>query len=123
MAHALNYIGGEWIDTDDRRPSHDPATGERIGTFAFADRRHTQAAIDAALRAFEESDWKHDARLRARVLNSMADRVEERREELIELLALNNGKIVPEATFEISMVPSKLRWWAAMALTSQAKST
>ncbi|WP_329138526.1 aldehyde dehydrogenase family protein [Streptomyces sp. NBC_01476] len=121
MAHALNYIGGKWVDTDDRRPSFDPATGEQIGTFAFADRGHTQAAIDAALRAFAESDWRHDARLRARVLNAMADQVERRSDELIELLALNNGKIVPEATFEISMVPSKLRWWAAMALTSQGR--
>ena len=32
---------------------------------------------------------------------------------LIELLALENGKIKPEAHFEVSMVPSKLRYYAA----------
>lgn len=118
---ALNYIDGKWVDTDDHRPSLDPATGEAIGTFAFADRSHVQAAIGAARKAFVESSWRHDRRLRARVLNSMADRVDEHRNQLIELLARNNGKIIPEAAFEVGMIPSKLRWWAAMALTEQGR--
>jgi betaine-aldehyde dehydrogenase len=118
---ALNYIGGRWVDTDEHRPCHDPATGDLIGTYAYADRSQTQAAITAAREAFRTSAWRHDRRLRARVLNSMADRVEEHREQLIELLALNNGKIVPEATFEVGMIPSKLRWWAAMALTEHGR--
>lgn len=118
---ARNLIDGEWVDTADHRASVDPATGLRIGTYAFADRNLTEHAIAAATRAFRDSDWKHDRRLRAQVLNSMADRVEAHRDELIELLALDNGKIIPEATFEIDMVPSKLRWWAAVALADQGR--
>ena len=118
---ALNYIDGRWVDTDDHRPSHDPATGRQIGTFACASRAHTEQAINAAKRAFAGTQWRHDARLRARVLNSMADAVDAHRDQLIEALALENGKIVPEATFEVSMVAPKFRWWAAMALTTQGR--
>lgn len=120
-AVALNYINGGWVDTDDHRSSYDPATGKAIGTYAFADRSHTQAAIEAASHSFATTDWRENRQLRARVLNRMADLVEERQSELIELLALNNGKIMGEATFEISMVAPKLRWWAAMALTEQGR--
>lgn len=118
---ALNYIGGEWIDSGDHRPSFDPATGQEIGRYAHAGRTDVHAAIDAARDSFRSSEWRHDRRLRARVLNAFADLVEEESDALIEILALNNGKIVPEATFELSMVPSKLRWWAAMALTDHGR--
>jgi acyl-CoA reductase-like NAD-dependent aldehyde dehydrogenase len=120
---ALNWVGGQWVDSPVHRPVLDPATGNQIGTFALADADLVRRAVDVAHQTFRESDWRHDRQLRAKVLNSMADRVEERRDELIELLALNNGKIVPEATFEVSMVPSKLRWWAAMALTEQGRAS
>lgn len=120
---ALNWVGGEWIDSREHRPVFDPATGNEIGTFAVAGAQLVQHAVDIADRAFRESDWRHDRQLRARVLNSMADRVEQRQKELIELLALNNGKITPEAAFEVSMVPSKLRWWAAMALTEHGRAS
>jgi betaine-aldehyde dehydrogenase len=47
----------------------------------------------------------------------MADRFEARAGDLVEILALENGKVRPEAEFEVSMVPSKLRFYAALALT------
>ncbi|GAB3197326.1 aldehyde dehydrogenase family protein [Nocardioides hungaricus] len=120
-AVALNLVDGEWIDTGDHRPCVDPATGRIIGSYAWADRALTERAISAARRAFAETSWREDRRLRHRVLSSMADLVEAHRDELIELLALNNGKILPEATFEIGMVAPKLRWWAAMALTEHGR--
>ncbi|MEU2358527.1 aldehyde dehydrogenase family protein [Streptomyces misionensis] len=120
---ALNWVGGEWIDSADHRPVFDPATGKEIGTYAHADAELVERAVDTADQTFRESDWRHDRQLRSKVLNSMADCVEQRQKDLIELLALNNGKITPEATFEVSMVPSKLRWWAAMALTEQGRAS
>jgi betaine-aldehyde dehydrogenase len=46
----------------------------------------------------------------------MADRFEARADDLIEILTLENGKVKPEAQFELSMVPSRLRFNAALAL-------
>jgi hypothetical protein len=35
---------------------------------------------------------------------------------LVEQLALENGKVKPEAYFEVNMVPPKLRYYAALAI-------
>lgn len=114
---ALNYIDGHWVDGGDHRPTYDPATGHQIGTYAHGTREQVQEAIEAAQRAFETDDWASDRRLRAKVLNALADKIEANASTLIQLLSQNNGKIVSEATFEVSMVAPKLRWWAAMTLT------
>jgi betaine-aldehyde dehydrogenase len=116
---ALNLIAGTWRDSQDRRPSYDPASGETIGEYACATTEDTVHAIAAAKSAFDTTQWASDRRLRARVLNSMADLVEAHQDELIDLLSLDNGKIKKEAAFEISLVAPKLRWWAAMALADQ----
>lgn len=116
---ALNYIDGEWCDSTDHRTSLDPATGRSIGRYAFASSDDIERAIAAGRRAFRKTAWSSDRRLRAKVLNSMADLVERHNAQLIDLLSLDNGKIKGEATFEISMVAPKLRWWAAMALADQ----
>lgn len=120
---ALNYIGGQWVDGGDHRDTFDPATGEVVGRYAHGSRTDVQSAIDSAQHAFRTSTWAHDRRLRAKVLNAMADAIDENAARLIDLLSTNNGKIVPEATFEVSMVAPKLRWWAAMALTESGRAS
>ena len=120
-SYARHWIGGDWVDSDTRRDSVDPATGDRIGTYADGGRAEAARAVAAARRAFLETPWRGDRRLRARALNAMADRFEARAEDLVEILALENGKIVPEARFEVGMVPSKLRFYAALALTESGR--
>jgi betaine-aldehyde dehydrogenase len=113
---AQNWIDGRWTDSAVHADSFDPATGELIGRYASASRSDVERAIQAADQAFRTSPWRADRRLRARVLNAMADRVEQRRQDLIDLLALDNGKVRAEAAMEIDMVPCKLRYNAALAL-------
>jgi len=113
---AHHWIGGEWVDSDKRRESINPATGETIGTYTEAGEAEATRAIAAALKAFRETDWRKNRPLRAKVLNDIADRFEARAEDLVEILTLENGKVKPEAQFELSMVPSRLRFNAALAL-------
>src|SRR5258708_10739334 len=115
---ARHWIDGEWIDGSERSHSIDPATGETIGTYTEAGEAEANRAIAAALREFERSDWRENRRLRARVLYEMADRFEARTRDLVKILSLENGKVEPEAQFEVSMVPSKRRFYAALALTA-----
>ncbi len=103
---AHHWIGGEWVDSDKRRESIDPATGETIGTYTEAGEAEATRAIAAALKAFRETDWRKNRPLRAKVLNYMADRFEARADDLIEILTLENGKVKPEAQFELSMETS-----------------
>lgn len=119
---ALHWIDGEWIDSPHHRDSIDPATGATIGRYADGGEAQAQAAIDAAARAFRDSPWRRDAALRAQALEELAQAFERHSEELIEQLALENGKIKPEARFEVSMVPSKLRFNAALARTEYGRS-
>lgn len=114
---ARHWIGANWIGSDTILDSINPATGEVIGHYAEGGEDIAQKAIAIARSTFVETSWREDRRLRARVLNEMADRFEAYSGELVDLLALENGKIVPEAQFELSMVPSKLRFYAALALT------
>ena len=107
---AHHWIGGEWVDSDKRMESINPANGETIGTYTEAGEAEATRAIAAALKAFRETDWRKNRPLRAKVLNYMADRFEARADDLIEILTLENGKVKPEAQFELSMVPSRLRF-------------
>lgn len=120
---AKNWIDGDWADSADHRESFDPATGRKIGTYAYGSREDVERAIAGAVRAFRTTPWKHDRHLRARVLNAMADRFDERREELIDLLALDNGKVKPEAAFEVDFVPPGLRFNAALALAEYGRAS
>jgi betaine-aldehyde dehydrogenase len=71
---ARHGIGGEWVDAAQSSDSVNPATGEKIGTYTEATAREARQAIAAALKAFRETSWRDDRRLRAKVLNKMADR-------------------------------------------------
>jgi betaine-aldehyde dehydrogenase len=114
---ARHWIDGDWVDSQERAQSIDPATGETIGTYTEAGEAEATRAIAAALRTFRETEWRENRRLRARAINEMADRFEARANDLIKILSLENGKVEAEARFEVSMVPTKLRFYAALALT------
>ena len=75
---ACHWIDGEWVDSPQRAQSIDPATGEPIGTYTEASGAEAKRAIAAALRAFRDTDWRADRRLRAKVINEIADRFEAR---------------------------------------------
>jgi acyl-CoA reductase-like NAD-dependent aldehyde dehydrogenase len=111
----LNWIDGQWLDSGVYKDSIDPATYELIGRYAEGGLNEAQAGIEAAQRAFAKTPWKDDRQLRAQVLLELADAFERNADELIDTLALENGKIRPEAAFEVGMVPSKLRYYAALA--------
>lgn len=121
LRKALHWIDGEWLDAGTTKVSHNPATGEELGEYVEATEKEAQLAIDVAKRVFRESDWKRDRRLRARVLNNMAERFEARSPELIELLGTENGKVKPHGEVEFEVVPHTLRFNAALALTDSGR--
>jgi len=114
---ARHWIDGDWVDGQEGAQSIDPATGETIGTYTEAGEAEAMQAIAAALRTFRETEWRENRRLRAKAINEMADCFEARTNDLVKILSLENGKVEAEARFEVSMVPSKLRFYAALALT------
>ncbi|MCA8275621.1 aldehyde dehydrogenase family protein [Burkholderia sp. AU30280] len=119
---ALHWIDGAWIDSGTHRDSVDPASGTVIGRYADGGEAVAELAIASARKAFDTGNWKHDASLRAKVLDELAASFERHEEALIEQLALENGKVRAEARFEVTMVPSKLRFYAALARAERGHS-
>lgn len=120
---AKNWIDGRFVTSPSRQSSINPATYETIGDYPDEGEIAARSAIVAALRAFRGSDWRHDAELRAKVLDQMAMAFERNRDRLIDILSLENGKLRGEAALEIDGSPSKLRYWAAMARTEAGRAT
>jgi acyl-CoA reductase-like NAD-dependent aldehyde dehydrogenase len=121
--HARNFINGDWVDSGRHTESTDPATGKILGTFAEGGAEEARTAIDAARTAFTTGDWARDRSLRAQVLFELADRIAERRDELVALLSRENGKILAEAAFEIDATIPKLRYYASLALTESGRAS
>src|SRR5688572_19289206 len=76
--------------------SVDPATGDTIAQVAHAGPEDVDAAVAAAAAAFEHgAAWrKAPAAERSRLLNRLADLVEEHGQELAEIESFDNGKPV-----------------------------
>ena len=65
-----------------------PATGLVLGTTVAAGPQDMDAAIGAARRAFDESDWNINRALRKRVLAQLQDAIDAEKDDLrVELIA------------------------------------
>jgi acyl-CoA reductase-like NAD-dependent aldehyde dehydrogenase len=118
---ARQFINGELVSSVQETKSVGAADAATLGQFADADEAQGVTAIAAARRAFDETDWARDRHLRHRVLNDIADAMERRTDDLITMLARENGKIVREAQLELNLTVPKLRYYAALALTESGR--
>lgn len=116
MKVARQYIDGTWVAANGNLHSTlNPATGLLAAEFVEGSASDARAAIAAAAYAFQATNWKHDARLRADVMLSAAARLEERRELVAHLLVEQSGKLLREAHGEVSAAISELRYYAGLA--------
>ncbi len=120
-AVAQHWIAGSWRDSGEYRDSINPATGEVIGRYTLAGEREAREATAAALTAFRDTSWRNDRALRSRVLHEMAGRFEARAADLIRLMSIETGKVVPEATFEVGFAAPALRYCAALVSTEYGR--
>jgi len=119
MKLAKHYIEGEWLAAIDIKAATqnniNPATGEMVTQFCDGGRAEAEAAVQAAKRAFNATAWRRNARLRAELLLSFADRLEEQRDEIADWLVTLNGKLRREALGEIMAGVSELKYYAGVA--------
>lgn len=88
------YIDGRWTPGGAGTfATVDPATGKTIAEVAEADAADVDAAVAAAQRAFDSEEWAAMMpAVRARLLNRLADLIEEHTGELAELETLDQGQ-------------------------------
>jgi aldehyde dehydrogenase (NAD+) len=86
-------VDGELIEAESAATFENvnPATEEVLGEVADGSTVEMQRAIDAARRAFDDTDWSTDRALRKRCLQQLQDALESEREELREQLILEAG--------------------------------
>src|SRR5699024_12746851 len=91
-----NYINGEWVDSKntDLNQVLNPATQEVIATTPRATQEEVERAIAIAKEVFESGKWSElTVHERADYLNKIADKIDERANELIDLDVMNSSKI------------------------------
>jgi phenylacetaldehyde dehydrogenase len=113
------FIDGEFVDAASGKtfPVFNPATGEILAKVAEGDAADVDLAVKAARRAFESGPWRSMSPAeRARLIYKLADKFEERLEDLALLESLDNGK--PLAVARVADVPmsiENLRYMAGWA--------
>jgi alpha-ketoglutaric semialdehyde dehydrogenase len=98
----FNYIEGQWVTAESGKTfeSHNPATGELIGTIPLSDQRDAVRAVEAADRAFEK--WrKYPAPKRAEIIHRASDLLRQRKQYLGELMTREMGKVLKEALGDV----------------------
>jgi len=113
------FIGGRWTPSQSGKTfdTINPATEEVIAQVAEGDAADIDAAVKAARKAFESGPWsKMDARDRGRLINKLADLMEEELEELAALETLDNGKPIRDArAADLPLAIDCLRYYAGYA--------
>jgi betaine-aldehyde dehydrogenase len=115
---AKQFIDGHWLTqvngSERIGQCINPATGEVAALFCDGTQAEAEAAVAAAQRAFESTNWKRSPRLRAEVLLDFATKLDARKEEIADWLVTLNGKLRREALGEIGAGISELRYYAGL---------
>ena len=97
-----NYVNGEWTPAESQRGKGitNPATGDRLGHVPFSDRSAVDEAVTAAERGFER--WRNEpVEARIQPLFRLKTLLEDRQDELAEVLVSEHGKTYGEAMGEL----------------------
>jgi acyl-CoA reductase-like NAD-dependent aldehyde dehydrogenase len=111
-------IGGKWLPAKSGKSFEtiNPANEEVLAIAAEGDKADVDDAVKAARNAFESGAWPAmGPHQRARYLYKIADLVETHREDLAELITLDNGKPISESDVEVTRTVDTFRYYAGWA--------
>jgi malonate-semialdehyde dehydrogenase (acetylating)/methylmalonate-semialdehyde dehydrogenase len=98
-----HWIGGKAVAGESGRsgPVYNPATGEQTGAVDFASVEEIDAAVQAAKRAYPA--WRAmSLAKRAELFFRIRELVHERRTEIAKILTAEHGKVLSDATGEVT---------------------
>ncbi|KAF9671531.1 hypothetical protein SADUNF_Sadunf12G0057200 [Salix dunnii] len=121
------FIDGEWRETvlKKRIPVINPATEQIIGDIPAATAEDVEIAVEAAKKAFSRNkgkDWSSaSGAYRAKYLRAIAAKITERKSELGKLEAIDSGKPLDEALWDMDDVAGCFEYYADLAEGLDAK--
>ena len=112
------FIDGQWVASGDGSCSSvvNPSDATVVTEVDVATDEQVQAAIAAARRAFDATDWSRTpAADRAALLDRVADLLDRDQEELATAETRNTGKAMRESRWDIADVARVFRYYADLA--------
>lgn len=116
MTIKRNYIAGEWVEGSGTTRNINPAdTSDIVGEYATADAEQARAAIAAAHAAFPA--WSQAGiQQRSELLDRIGQKILDRKQELGELLAREEGKSLSEAIGEVGRAGQIFKYFSGEVL-------
>ncbi len=113
--HLQHFIGGQWVDSigGETFDVLDPVSNQNYATCAAGQKADIDRAVAAAKQAFDSGPWPRlKPRDRFRVLNRIADLVEERDARLAELETFDTGLPITQALGQAQRAAENFRFFA-----------
>ena len=110
------YIDGQWVDALNKETIsvNNPATLDSLGTVPKCGKQETTNAINAANQAWPK--WKSiSARERSNILRKWFDLIIENKEQLAQIMTVEQGKPINESRGEVLYGASFIEWFAEEA--------
>jgi len=96
------FINGEFRSTETSFLSENPATGEAVAKVYLPSEKDIELAVDAAETAYYSENWRSmDQGKRADILEAIAEKLKERRNEFTELEIADSGSCVRKAKADV----------------------
>ena len=118
-------INNEWVPSESGKTfsTFNPATGEELARISEADAADVDKAVRVARNAFERGPWrKTNASERGRLLNRLADLVEQNADQLATLETLDNGMPLSVARHvAVPLIVGHFRYFAGWADKNHGK--
>lgn len=112
---APHFINGDWVNEGDLGESVNPANDAVLGRYHSGSAGLVAEAARVARQTFFGSNWSQAPRQRAQALFEFADRMDARKDEIINLIVAENGKLRSEAFGEVMGSISETRYYAGLA--------
>lgn len=115
------FINGQFVAAKDNltRVAKSPADGSELAKFAEASQEDVDAAVQAAKEAFKtyKKTTRHE---RARLLNKIADVIEENLDHLALVETMDNGKPIRETkNIDVPLAADHFRYFAGVILAEE----
>jgi len=123
--HLQHLINGQWVDSvgGETFDVLDPVSNQNYATCAAGQRADIDRAVASAKQAFDHGPWPRlGPRERFRVLNRIADLVEERDARLAELETFDTGLPITQALGQAQRAAENFRFFADL-IVAQADDT
>lgn len=111
------FIGGEWHSASSGATfeRENPATGERIGTFALGDEADADRAVAAALSVHHERSWSDlPGAAKQALLRALADWLRAHEDTLTALVSAEAGKPVAWARFDVAFAADYFDYYSGI---------